>query len=285
MIIIPENLALKSPTQAQLALMDIDLGEKILYEKKSDFHKIYMVKNNIGKFIKFNDTYQAGYIKSKTYEGNLPYINYFFIPYLMNEKIKDILLIGFGSGILANQFNKIFSIKSFDIVDIEENIFPLAQKYFNFKPSSKMNFYLQDAIVYLKTINKKYDLIITDVAGDIGIDDRFCSIEYLELIKSHLKKDGIFVSNMPSSRDIFNKKNKFILNLLDDYRNTFENIDIYNGETSNKVFYKTFFDVDEILLDITNLILISSDKKYSINNSCIDKLGIDLKDYLNDYTT
>ncbi|MBE7708674.1 MAG: hypothetical protein E7Z88_08230 [Cyanobacteria bacterium SIG27] len=87
---------------------------------------------------------------------------------------------------------------------------------------------------------------------------------------------------MPSSRDILNKKNKFALNLIDLYRQNFNQVDVYSGETSNKIFYKTFFNLDEIVYDVTNMILISSDKKYEIkNNGSIDKI-INLEPYLND---
>ena len=139
-------------------------------------------------------------------------------------------------------------------------------------------------MIYLKTTRRKYDLIIVDVAGDFGIDERFVSPEYIELIKKCLKTNGIFVSNLPSSIDIYNKKNKFFSYLLDLYKANFNYLDIYNGNTSNKIFYKEFFNIDEIVLDVTNLIFITSNKKYQPknNNSLADILNIDIQTYLND---
>ena len=213
MIIIPEQLEIHKPNKKlEEKINSIEIKEKVLFQKESDFHNIFVVENSFGRFLKYHETYQAGFIKTKEYSGNLPYINYFLIPYLMNKNIKNILLIGFGSGIIINQFEKLFkNLKSIDIVDIEENIFPIAQKYFDFKISDKMEFYLQDALIFLKTTKRKYDLIVVDVAGDEGIDERFLEDEYFSLIQKRLKKGGIFVSNLPSSRDIFNKKNKLIL--------------------------------------------------------------------------
>lgn len=286
MTIIPEDLSIHKPDEKLLnKINSIDIKEKIIFKKQSDFHNIFVVENDFGRFLKYKETYQAGYINSKNYKGNLPYINYFLIPYLMNKNIKNILLVGFGSGIIINQYEKIFSkLKRIDIVDIEENIFPIAEKYFDFKISDKMNFYLQDALIYLKMSKKKYDLIVVDVASDEGIDERFCSVEYLDLIKSSLKKDGIFISNMPSSRDIYNKKNEFVLNLLDKYKQKFDYIKLYSGKTSNKIYYKTFFDIDDEVYDVTNLIIISSDKNYNISSdySKLENIGVDIKDYLKD---
>lgn len=286
-MIIPENLMIKKPDEKlEKIIKQKEIKEKILFQKQSAFHDISIVESPFGRFLKYNDTYQAGKVNSEFYKGNLFYINYFLIPYLMNKNIKNILLVGFGSGIIVNQFEKIFEkLENIDIVDIDENVFPLAQKYFDFKISNKMNFYLQDALVFLKNKRKKkYDLIIVDVAGDEGIDERFLSEEYLQLIKKNLKKDGIFVSNLPSSREIFNPQNKFILELLEKYKKTFKNIDIYNGETSNKLYYKVFFGLDEIVYDITNLILISSDKKYKISSNFekLEEIKVNIKSYLED---
>ena len=283
MTIIPSDLAIHKPKKHLIELLEQnELQEDILATFDSDFHTISIVQNKIGRFLKYDDTYQAGYIKSDYYSGNLPYINYFLIPLLMNPEIKNILLVGFGSGIIVNQLENLLNLKNIDIVDIEENIYDIASKYFNFKQSEIQNFYLQDALIYLKTTKKKYDLIIVDVAGDVGVDKRFCEDEYLKLIKKHLSTDGIFVSNLPSSRDVFNKKNKFILKQLDMYSEYFKYTKIFNGETSNKIYYKTFFDVDETVFDITNLILISSDKNWEIkNNNKLDKI-VDIKPFLND---
>ena len=283
MTINPDILAIHKPSEKLLKkLEENELQEDVLVEIESDFHTISIVENKIGRFLKYDETYQAGCIDSFSYKGNLPYINYFLIPALMNKNIKNILLIGFGSGILINQLEKVLDLKNIDIVDIEENIFQIAKDYFNFKQSNKQNFYLQDALIFLKTINKKYDLIIADVAGDEGIDERFCEQDYISLIKKHLKKEGIFVSNLPSSRDIFNKKNTFALSQIELYRKNFSYVDIYNGETSNKVYYKTFFDIDEIVFDVTNLIFISSDKKYEIKNNGLLNEIIEINPYLAD---
>ncbi|MBQ8847957.1 MAG: hypothetical protein IJ003_03345 [Candidatus Gastranaerophilales bacterium] len=287
MTIIPENLIIHSPDKKLLKKMnDFELDEEVLFECESDFHSISVVDTKIGRFLKYNDTYQAGFIKTKEYKGNLPYINYFLIPYLINDNVKNILFIGLGSGFIIKQYEKLFkNLKKIDIIDIEENIPIIAQRYFDFNFSNISNFYLQDALIFLKNTKIKYDLIVVDVAGDEGIDERFCDKEYLKLIKKRLTKNGIFVSNMPSSRDIFHKNNQFALNLIKDYKENFKNVLIFNGETSNEIFYKTFFDLDEIVLDVTNLIMISADIDLKISEKNITeivKLKIDINKYLKD---
>ena len=289
-ILIPEELAIKKPKKELLKIINNKkFNDKILFKIQSDFHNIKVIENEIGRFLHYKNTYQAGFINTKFYNGNLPYINYFLISYLMNPKIKNILLIGMGSGKIINDFEYLFEdLKFIDVVDLEENIADIAKKFFNFKESDKFNFILQDGITYLRNNKKKYDLIIVDVANNDGIDLRFLSEDYLNAIKKSLKREGIFISNMCASPDFENKKNKFFKDFFPIYQKFFRNNLIFKGNHSDKIYYKCFFDIDERVIDITNVIIISSDKYSKINLQKdmierIKKLNINIKEYLNDY--
>ena len=288
-ILIPENMAIKKPDTKLLKIINQKkFNDKILYEIKSSFHKIKVIENEIGRFLHYKDTYQAGFINTNFYKGNLPYINYFLIPYLMNPKIEKILLIGLGSGKIVNDFEFLFdNLKTIDVVDIEENILNIAQTYFDFKPDKKFNFILQDGITYLRGNKKKYDLIVADIANNDGIDLRFLSDEYFAALKHSLKKTGIFVSNMCASPDFNNPENIFFKEFFPIYRKNFKNNFIFKGEHSDTIYYKVFFKLTERVIDITNVIIISSDKKYQIKEdenliNKIKKLNINIEEYIKD---
>ena len=286
-ILIPEELAIKAPDKKLLDIINNRVfDDKVLFKKKSNFHNIKVVENEVGRFLHYADTYQAGYINTDFYKGNLPYINYFLIPYLMNTDIKNILLIGFGSGKLVNDYEFLFdNLKDIDVVDLEENIVDIAIDFFNFKKSEKFNFILQDGLTYLRNNKKKYDLIVVDVANNDGIDLRFLSDEYFLSIKKSLKKNGIFVSNMCASPDFENSKNRFFREFFPIYNEFFKFNNVFKGDFSDKVYYKCFFNLEERVIDITNVIIISSDKQYKIKEKGneadkILKLGIDINAYL-----
>ena len=291
-ILIPENMAIKKPDIKLLKIINKKkFNDKILYEIKSSFHKIKVIENEVGRFLHYKDTYQAGFINTNFYKGNLPYINYFLIPYLMNPKIEKILLIGLGSGKIVNDFEFLFdNLKTIDVVDIEENILNIAQTYFDFKPDEKFNFILQDGITYLRGNKKKYDLIVADIANNDGIDLRFLSDEYFAALKHSLKKTGIFVSNMCASPDFNNPENIFFKEFFPIYRKNFKNNFIFKGEHSDTIYYKVFFNLTERVIDITNVIIISSDKKYQIKEdenliNKIKKLNINIEEYIKDIAT
>lgn len=285
--LIPEELAIKKPKKDLLKIINNKVfDDKIIFEFESDFHTIKVVENEIGKFLHYADTYQAGFINTDFYKGNLPYINYFLIPYLMNPKIENILLIGLGSGKIVNDYEFLFdNLKCIDVVDLEENIVNIATNYFGFKQSDKFNFILQDGITYLRNTKKKYDLIVVDVANNDGIDLRFLNDDYFKSVKKSLKKGGMFVSNMCASPDFENNKNIFFNTYMPVYQANFEFNYVFKGNYSDEVYYKSFFNIDERVIDITNVIIISTDKKYKIggNTSKIKELGVDADKYLSDF--
>lgn len=286
-ILIPEELAIKKPKKELLKIINTKtFNDNILFEVESDFHNIKVIENEIGKFLHYADTYQAGFINSNFYQGNLPYINYFLIPYLMNPKIKNILLIGMGSGKIINDFEFLFeNLKSIDVVDLEENIVNIATNFFGFKQSEKFNFILQDGLTYLRNNKKKYDLIIVDVANNDGIDLRFLSDEYFISVKKSLKKNGIFVSNMCASPDFENPKNIFFNRFFPTYKSKFSNNKVFKCDYSDKIYYKCFFNIDERVIDITNVVIISSDKDYKITSNFdkLYKLNINIEEYIKDF--
>lgn len=286
MIIVPEYLAIQEPKEELLEIINNKtFNDNVLYEKQSDFHDIKVIENEIGCFLHYKDTYQAGFINTPVYKGNLPYINYFTMPYLIKPDIKSILLIGFGTGKIVNDWEKLFDkLENVDVVDIEENIFDIAKDYFGFKQSDKINCVLQDGLVYLRENKKKYDLIVVDVASDEGIDDRFLSDEYFKSVKKSLSNGGLFVSNLCSSADLTCKENTFFASLLETYQSFFKQVSIFKGDESDRVYYKAFFDIDERVIDITNVIFISSNQTFSIGNDYgkIATIGLDVVPYVND---
>lgn len=293
-VLIPENLAIKKPKQELLdIIINKKFRDKVLYEKESTFHRISVIENEIGRFLHFKNTFQAGFINSDFYSGNLPYINYFLIPYLMNKNIKKILLVGMGTGKLVKDFEYLFEkLVRIDVVDIEENIVEIAEEYFGFEASDKFNFHLQDGRIFLRQSKTKYDLIVVDVANNDGIDGRFIEDEYLLEIKKSLKKDGIFVSNLCSSAEFESPKNKFLPFILEKYKKIFKYVEVFRGDYSDEVYYKSFFNINERVIDVTNVILISSDKFSEKNiqkpisledtKKC-KEINVDIDRYLKDF--
>lgn len=293
-VIIPENIMKNQEADLEsVAVACVRMAEdNVLFQTESPFHSIAVCENSIGRFLRYGISFQAGKINSPVYKGNIPYLNYFLLLYLLKKNAKKILLIGFGTGLLVKQFEQIFNnLEVFDVVDIEENILPIAKNYFDFTESEKFNFYLQDALVYLRNNKTKYDIIITDVAGNEGIDERFFEDDFFKNIKKSLKKDGVFAFNSCANTDFDEKEETFFGFTIKKYKEHFKNFAVFNGQTSDLTYFKAFFDIDKRVLDVTNAIFFASDKDFDekiFNNisdndlSVISSLGVDITPYSKD---
>lgn len=290
-VIIPENLMKTEADIESVAVACVKMADdKVLWETESDFHSIAICENDIGRFMRYGISFQAGFINSPLYKGNIPYLNYFHIPYFINPNAEKILLIGFGTGILVNQLERVYkNLKKIDVVDIEENILYIAKNFFNFKESEKFEFFLQDALVYLRNNKTKYDLIIVDVAGNEGIDERFFEDEFFSNIKKSLSKNGIFAFNSCANTDFDESSDTFFGFTVNKYKEHFKNFAVFNGKTSDTLYYKVFFDIDKRVIDVTNAIIIASDNP--INSDVFDnkdavleiqKIDVDIKPYVDD---
>lgn len=292
-VIIPENIMKKDADIESVATVCAQMTQdEILWEKESDFHSISICQNPNGRFMRYGISFQAGKIQSDLYSGNIPYLNYFLIPYLLNPDAENILVIGFGTGMLINQLEALYkNLKNIDAVDIEENIMFIATEFFDFKKSDKFNFYLQDALVYLRENQKKYDLIIVDVAGNEGIDERFFEQEFFTNIQKSLSENGIFAFNSCSNTDFCEDENEFFGFTINTYKKYFKNFAVFDGKTSDKMYYKVFFDINKRVLDVTNAIFIATDRMLRENDIKspkennlyeVQKIQSDIRSYIND---
>ena len=299
-VIIPENLMKKDvDVEAITTACAKMVTDDVLWETESTFHSISICENPQGRFMRYGISFQAGRVDTPFYKGNIPYLNYFLIPYLLKKNAKKILVIGFGTGILIKQYEKLFNnLEQIDAVDIEENILSIASRFFDFEEGKNFHFHLQDALVFLRNNKTKYDIIITDVAGNEGVDKRFFENEFFNNIKKSLKKDGIFAFNSCSNINYDENENEFFGFTVKKYKEYFKNFAVFDGQTSDMLFYKIFYDIHERLIDVTNAIIIASDdlltessfKNYSKKDfEKVESIGVNLEKYLKDlhkiYTT
>ncbi len=92
---------------------------------------------------------------------------------------------------------------------------------------------------------------------------------------------------MCASPDFEHKDNNFIKQYFPIYKNFFKCNYVFKGNYSDRVYYKSFFDIDKRVIDITNVIIISSDCQQTIGTTGIEdieNLKVDIKEYLKDYT-
>lgn len=114
--------------------------------------------------------------------------------------IEKVLLLGLGLGaipqMLEINFDKQFE---YHIVEIDEEIINLAQKYTLNDLKSPAYVYEMDAEIFVDITEEKFDLIIIDIFIDRTVPKKFESSDFLEKLKYLLYDNGIILFNRLNS--------------------------------------------------------------------------------------
>lgn len=119
-----------------------------------------------------------------------------FIEIINKVKPKNILLIGGGAFTLPLAINQQFPEIYLDICEIDPDLPVLARKYFGFKNNSKTKVYIGDGRVWLKELDKQYDLILLDVFNNLTIPISFQEHTLADDLKARLTPGGLVAMNV-----------------------------------------------------------------------------------------
>ncbi|WP_188460815.1 polyamine aminopropyltransferase [Marivirga lumbricoides] len=153
------------------------------------------------------------------------------VPLSIHSNPKNILILGGGENLASREVLKHSTVNYIDVVDIDEEIFHLAQNDETLLKinqgaanNSKVNLIVDDAFSYLHNNLKLYDVIISDLPdpSNDGLA-RLYSKQFFMLIKKSLSKNGLFVTQ---SGEIYYSNNTFscIKNTVDQ---VFNHVEVY----------------------------------------------------------
>ena len=158
-----------------------------------------------------------------------------------------------GTGTYATQCNRYFG-ESVNVkgVEIDQKITDLARQYFELPDSVEVITY--DGRAYLQGLSAggkdgseiKYDVIMVDAYQDITIPFQMSSVEFFNLVKDHLKENGIMVMNMNMHG---NGETDITTYLSDTVASVFPNVATVNvvGSTNRELFASVNADLFKAL--------------------------------------
>ncbi len=107
-------------------------------------------------------------------------------------EIHDVLCVGMGVGIVPMAFAR--SGARVEVVEINEAILPVAQRYFDFEPA-RVRLTVADGRHYLAVSTQRYDTIVLDAFLGESVPSHLLSREALTVMKRRLKPAGTLVMN------------------------------------------------------------------------------------------
>lgn len=231
------------------------LGQLLVVDLPNDYYfNDSTKKNQYSRWLFVNrtsQTYDDKYADPK--KGEERYFTYVYkIEKALDTlaKGKKILLLGLGGGAVVNHLSQCGY--SFDVCELDDRIYHVAQKYFGLNKSAKVE--IDDARHYINTCNKKYDVIIFDTFKGEETPNHVFTKQSLTKVKSMLNEGGlVFVNSFGYW------KNKRGLGIRSIYKT-------FTHEKFNTIVVPTDRDENQ-----RNLVFVASFDQHLVpNESCIE---------------
>lgn len=111
-----------------------------------------------------------------------------------------VLVLGGGVLTLPIALLREFPEMLIDVVERDELLITLAEKYFGYTPNARMTIYIGDGVQYLEDTTTIYDLIIMDVFDHAAIPPAFQTPVFVRAMRRHVGKRGVVAINCIASQ-------------------------------------------------------------------------------------
>ena len=174
--------------------------EKVVFEVTSPYHHIQVVDTDRMRILYFDNATESRMSLDDPLQGHFEYTEYFHMPWLWNDRIKTVLMIGLGGGSIQRAFQHYYPQVQCQTVELDPKVLEVARDYFQFKESETMKVIVEDGRVHLRRTKAKYDLILLDAytANRYGsyIPYALATQEFFALASEHLTDNGVLAYNV-----------------------------------------------------------------------------------------
>lgn len=204
--------------------------EKVLFSGKSKYQHIDVIQTKAHGRILLND----GIVMFSEKDEFVYHEMMAHVPLFVHPKAETVLIIGGGDGGVATEVLRHKSVNHCILVEIDQMVIDVAQKYFqnisiSFK-NSKLQLKVQDGVQFVETADQKFDVALVDSTDPFGPAKGLFSESFYKNIFNLLTEDGLLVVQAESP--FFEiETQKYILESL---RSVFPFIYLYNY--SNTVY-------------------------------------------------
>ena len=160
------------------------------------------------------------------------YTKYYDLMFKSPNNIQNVLMIG-GAGYSYPKYyiNK-YKDKYIDVIEIDKDVTELAKKFFFLEENEKMQIITQDGRTYLNQNTKKYDAILNDSFSGETPAKTLTTLEAVQKIYNSLNKNGLYLTNIISSRE--GKNSKFIKAEVNTIKQVFKNVYVVPCNNKNE---------------------------------------------------
>lgn len=171
-------------------------AENILIDHKTDHFHLIIIENELfGKVMMLDGATQLTTRDIHVYHEMVTHP-----AILSHNNIKEVLIIGGGDGGTAREILRHENI-NITQVEIDQSVVDLSLKYLpevsdGAYDSERMDLIIGDGVDYVKTTDRKFDLVIIDSTDPVGPAKALFEHEFFVSCKEVMEPDGIFINQL-----------------------------------------------------------------------------------------
>jgi spermidine synthase len=127
------------------------------------------------------------------------------VPPLVPHPVRSVLVLGNAGGSTARALAALYPGVTIDGVELDPKVTDVARRFFGLSRIPRLHVITADARAYLRSTDKRYDLIAIDTYRQPYIPFQVTTREFFRLVRSHLSPGGavaLNVSRVPSDRGL-----------------------------------------------------------------------------------
>ena len=176
----------------------------LVYETESSYNYIQVIEQDGYTMLRLNEGQGVHSVyKEDQLNFNGPWEQVIAAPFfnpspVQPDEITDIAIIGLAAGTTAREAAAVFPNAVIDGIEIDPKIVEVGREYFDMNEPN-LNVIIQDGRWAIKNSTKKYDIISVDAYRPPYIPWHMTTQEFFQVLKDHLKEDGVMVINIGRS--------------------------------------------------------------------------------------
>ncbi|MDF2596029.1 MAG: spermidine synthase [Clostridia bacterium] len=171
-----------------------------IHSEKSEFQQIdFFASQTFGTFFTLDGLMMATEKDEFIYHDMITHVSM-----AVNPDIKSVLIIGGGDGGTAREVLRYASVKKVDMVEIDERVVRLCQKYMpqtahKLDNDPRLTLHFEDGLQFVQDApSASYDLILVDSTDPIGPGEGLFTYEFYNNCKRVLSDEGILINQHES---------------------------------------------------------------------------------------
>lgn len=213
------------------------IDAEVIYQTTSAYHNIKVVDTNGARYLYFDNATETRMSLDNPLEGHFEYTEYFHIPWLIKDSIKNVIMLGLGGGSIQKQVEYFYPDVNITTIELDPKVVNVARQYFFVRQSDRHKIIIEDGRMFLRRSNERYDLIILDAytANRYGsyIPYTLVTKEFFALAKERLTPNGVLAYNVIGS--IYGGPRDIVTAIYKTMKVVFRQIYMFPASTSRNV--------------------------------------------------